>query len=142
MHCQCPTTSVAFFRTIAERDPPRKRVRELWIIVGRRGGKDFDCEPRQRPHAALFNSSGRLRRNERALVACLACDSDQAKIVLDYTRSYFDHIPALRSMVTRRIANGFQLNNGVDIASRPTVFRSIRGRPILCAIFDEVSLMA
>ncbi len=30
----------AFFRTIAERDPPRKRVREFWIIAGRRAGKD------------------------------------------------------------------------------------------------------
>lgn len=31
-----------FFRSIAHRDPPTKRVKELWIVVGRRGGKDFD----------------------------------------------------------------------------------------------------
>ena len=28
------------FRAVAERDPPKRRVRELWAIVGRRGGKD------------------------------------------------------------------------------------------------------
>lgn len=30
----------AFFRSIADRDPPKRRVRELWLIIGRRGGKD------------------------------------------------------------------------------------------------------
>ena len=29
-----------FFRKVAQRDPPGRRVRELWLIVGRRGGKD------------------------------------------------------------------------------------------------------
>jgi len=28
-----------FFRSIAERDPPRKRVKELWVIGGRRSGR-------------------------------------------------------------------------------------------------------
>src|SRR5260370_12306068 len=28
------------FRAVAERDPPKKRVREMWCIIGRRGGKD------------------------------------------------------------------------------------------------------
>ena len=26
--------------SVAERDPPRRRVRELWVIAGRRAGKD------------------------------------------------------------------------------------------------------
>ena len=31
---------VKLFRSVAERDPPTQRVRELWIIAGRRAGKD------------------------------------------------------------------------------------------------------
>ena len=31
---------LAFFRQVAERDPPKERVRELWIVAGRRAGKD------------------------------------------------------------------------------------------------------
>lgn len=32
---------IAFFRSIAgDRDPPRKRVRELWVIAGRRQGQN------------------------------------------------------------------------------------------------------
>lgn len=29
-----------FFNQVAEREPPQQRVRELWVIGGRRGGKD------------------------------------------------------------------------------------------------------
>ena len=31
-----------FFRTVASREPPGQRMRELWVIAGRRCGKDFD----------------------------------------------------------------------------------------------------
>ena len=127
-----------FFRTIAERDPPTSRVRELWIVAGRRAGKDSIACMISAHAAALFNQHDRLRRGERALVACLACNREQAQIVLNYTRSYFTDIPSLKSMVTRRVANGFELNNGVDIAIATNSFRSIRGRAILCAIFDEI----
>src|SRR6266446_6340816 len=62
---------VAFFRTVAERDPPSKPVRELWFIVGRRGGKDSIASALAAHAAALFNDGGRLRPGERALVLCL-----------------------------------------------------------------------
>jgi hypothetical protein len=31
---------IEFFRSVTDRDPPKKRVREVWLIIGRRGGKD------------------------------------------------------------------------------------------------------
>jgi hypothetical protein len=31
---------LALFREVAERDPPLHRVREFWVIAGRRAGKD------------------------------------------------------------------------------------------------------
>src|SRR3954447_5456150 len=59
---------VAFFRTVAERDPPKRRVRELWCIVGRRGGKDSVASVIAAHSAALFTEGDRLRPGERALV--------------------------------------------------------------------------
>ena len=59
-----------FFRTIAERDPPTSRVRELWIVAGRRAGKDSIASMISAHAAALFNQHDRLRPGERALVAC------------------------------------------------------------------------
>src|SRR5690242_3028700 len=51
----------AFFRQVTDRDPPKKRVRELWIIVGRRGGKDSIASLIAAHSAAMFSGSDRLR---------------------------------------------------------------------------------
>jgi hypothetical protein len=63
----------------------------MWIIVGRRGGKDSVARDLQ----------DCFRPGERPLCMALACDRDQAKIVLAYTRAYFRNIPPLQAMVTR-----------------------------------------
>jgi hypothetical protein len=132
-----------FFRSVAEREPPRSRVLELWIIAGRRAGKD-SIASLIATYAALFFRAGidRLRPGERALVQCLAVDRDQAKIILNYTRSYFDLIPPLRGMIKRRTANGVELCNDVDIVVATNSFRALRGRAVLVSIFDEVAFWA
>lgn len=128
-----------FFRAVAERDPPKRRVRELWCIVGRRGGKDSIASVIAAHSAALFSEQGRLRPGERAIVMCLATDRDQAKIVLNYTRSYFHDIDLLRGLVQKTTALGFELENGVDVAISTNSFRAVRGRPVLVAILDETA---
>src|ERR1700674_2703689 len=67
-----------FFHSVADRAPPERPVRELWCIVGRGGGKDSIASVIAAHSAALFKPT-KLRPGERALVACLACDRDQAK---------------------------------------------------------------
>lgn len=130
---------VAFFRTVADRDPPTEPVKEAWFIIGRRGGKDSVASVIAAHSAALFSEGHRLRPGERALVMCLAVDRDQAKVVLNYTRSFFADVDLLKSMVQRQTATGFELDNSVDIAIATNSFRAVRGRPVLCAILDEVS---
>jgi hypothetical protein len=132
---------VEFFRSVTDRDPPKKRVRELWLIIGRRGGKDSIASLILAYSAAWFSGQGKLRPGERALCACLATDRDQASIVLDYARGYFDAIPALRPMVQDdERTSDIELTNGCDIAVMTSNFRAVRGRPILLAIFDELSM--
>jgi hypothetical protein len=76
----------ALFRTLADRDPPKRKVRELWIIAGRRAGKDSIASLVAAYSAAFFDPTGLLRPGERAVCMCLACDRDQAKIVLGFIR--------------------------------------------------------
>lgn len=130
----------AFFRMVAEREPPTARVRELWVIAGRRGGKDSAASLIVSHAAALFDPAGAaLRPGERALCLALATDRDQARIVLDYTKGYFVHVPMLAEMVTNSVADGFELENQVDVAIGTASFRAVRGRPILCVVFDEAA---
>jgi hypothetical protein len=130
----------SFFAGVAEREPPKNRVRECWIIGGRRGGKD-SVASLIAAYASVFFYAGidKLRPGERALVQCLAVDRETAKIVLGYVRSYFDFIPPLDAMVRRRTADGLELSNDVDIVVATNSYRSVRGRSILVSIFDEVA---
>ena len=141
---------VEFFRAVADRDPPRKRVKELWIAAGRGAGKDSIASLIVAHAAALFDRPTKpagtfakivsaLRGGERALCMCLAVDRDQAKIVLDYSKFYFDQIPTLRAMLRRETKNGFELSNNVEVAIATNSFRSIRGRGILMCVFDEIA---
>jgi hypothetical protein len=127
-----------FFRLVAEREPPAQRVKELWVCAGRRSGKDSVASLISAHAAGRFNPAP-LRRGERALCLNLACDRDQAKIVLNYTRSYFEEIPELRALVQRETKDGFELRNGVDIVVGTNSFRAVRGRAILCAVLDELA---
>jgi hypothetical protein len=127
---------IELFRSVAERDPPKRRVRELWINAGRRAGKDSVASA----IAAYFgiqDYAGNLRPGERASVMCLAADRTQARIVLNYCRAYFERIPMLSELVTREVADGFELSTGADVSVMSSNFRSVRGRSIALAILDE-----
>ena len=131
-------SEVAFFRSVADREPPRAQARELWIIAGRRAGKDSIASVIAAQAASFFEPAGRLRGGERAVVMCLAVDRSQATIVLNYIRSYFHDISYLAATVERETKDGFELSNGVDVVVATNSYRSVRGRSVLLAIFDEV----
>jgi hypothetical protein len=124
------------FRSVAGRDPPARRVRELWIVAGRRAGKD-SIASLIAAWCGIRDYSGLLRPGERASVMCLAVDRTQARLVLNYTRAYFERIPMLRELVTREVADGFELSTGADVSVMSSNFRSVRGRSIALAILDE-----
>jgi hypothetical protein len=130
---------VTAFRSVADRDPPAEKVKELWVVAGRRGGKDSAASLIATHAAALCDYSAILRPGERATVLCLATDRDQAKIVFGYIKGYFAESLDLAAMVTRETADTLELNNGSEIIVTSNDFRSVRGRTITCCIFDEVA---
>lgn len=129
---------IAAFREVAGgRDPPKHRVSEAVYAVGRGGGKDSVASLIVTCIAVNFNPKGKLRPGEVATVLCIAVDRDQAAIVLNYTRAYFEEVPALRAQVKSFDRGGITLKNGVSIVVATNSFRSIRGRSILATVFDE-----
>jgi hypothetical protein len=130
---------LALFRNVAgERDPPRRRVRELVVIAGRRSGKDSVASGIATA-AAIMNYGPYLRPGERASVLCLAVDRAQARIVHRYIAGYFREIPLLKPLLRREDDDGLELTNNVEIIIATNSFRAVRGRTIACAIFDEAA---
>jgi hypothetical protein len=126
------------FCRVAEREPPARRVRELWCIAGRRSGKDSIASAIAAA-VAMNDYRAHLRPGERATVLCLACDRAQARIITRYTTAYFREVPLLAPLVQRESDDGLELSNGVEIIVGTNSFRAVRGRTIAIAIFDEVA---
>jgi hypothetical protein len=139
---------LALFREVAgDRDPPSKRVRELWVVGGRRGAKSAissliiavaSCQFDGRRRQVAGITLPAMRKGERATVLCFGVDRDTARIVLRYCQSYFSDIPELKAMVTRETRDGFELANGIDVIVGTSDYRSVRGRAVLCCVMDEV----
>lgn len=131
---------VAFFSTVSGgRLPPMHRVKELWCIVGRRGGKDSTASVIAVEAARLVDTS-KLRPGERPIVACLANTREQATIAWRYIKGYFDTNRSLLPWLDHGITgHTIELSNGVDIVVATNNFRAPRGYPIACAILDEVA---
>lgn len=131
-----------FKKISGDRNPPAKRVKELWLIVGRRGGKDSIASLIAAQAACYADEGVALRPGERAVVACFATDRDQAKIVYNFTKAYFEQVPELNQRVINKLTPGpnpIMLDNNVDIMITTSNFRAPRGRSIAIAIFDELA---
>lgn len=124
------------------RNPPARRVKELWLVVGARGGKDSITSMVAAQAACYADEGVALRPGERILVACFANDRRQAQIVYNFTKAYFERHPALSSRLITpltRTPQPIQLDNDTDIVIATTNFRAPRGWPFALAIFDEVA---
>ncbi|HEX4113638.1 MAG TPA: terminase large subunit [Stellaceae bacterium] len=130
---------VTLFREVAERDPPLRRVKEAVFIAGRGAGKDAIASLIATHVAMTFDPRGRLRPGEAAVVMCIAVDRHQARIVMNYIKAYFEIIPPLAALVAAMDDESVTLTNGVVIEVHSNNFRAVRGRSIICAIFDEVA---
>jgi len=128
-----------FGKLAGGRAPPTRKVRELVIAAGRRGGKDSAASAVATWAASCVDYRGLLRPGENALVTCLAVDRQQARVLLSYVRGYFNSVPMLRAMVVNETADGFILSNEVEVAISTNNFRSVRGRTIALAVFDEAA---
>ena len=126
------------FATVSgNRDAPRRRVRELWSVVGRRGGKS-----RMAAALAVYQAcfvEHRLSAGETGYVLVLAASRDQAHVVHDYVRAFLAASPVLRQEIDSTTASEIRLRSGLIIAVHANSFRSVRGRTLLAAIFDEVA---
>ena len=127
----------AFASVAGNRKPPTQKVRELWCIVGRRGGKSkmaaaIAC------YQALFVKH-KLSWGEKGMVLVLAMSMDQARVVFDYCVGFLTASEVLAKEVVSMTTSEIRLRNGIIIAVHANSYRSTRGRTIVCCIFDEVA---
>lgn len=128
----------ALFGPIAGgRTEPSERVRELWAVVGRRGGKSRIAASLAAYIAAFIDHSEKLSPGEVGYVLVLASSVKQAGVVFSYVLAFFEASPILRQQIEGVTSDEIRLAGNIVIAVHPNSFRTVRGRTLLAAIFDE-----
>jgi hypothetical protein len=129
---------VTLFQRLSGRTtPPSERVKEAWLIFGRRAGKSFIAA-----FLALFAAvyvRYRLAPGERGLVMVVAADRKQARVIFRYIGAFFNRIPTLAPLVEKRTAEALHLKNGISVEVHTASFRSVRGYTVVCFIGDEIA---
>ena len=126
-----------FARIAGDRPPPRQRVKELWCVVGRRGGKSRIAAALG-VYLSLFESYT-LAPGETGVVAIVAASRDQSAVILNYIKGYLWSSPHLAGEIEAMSADEITLINGIVIGVYAGSFRTVRGRTLVACIFDEVS---
>ena len=118
---------------------PTAEHEELWLVVGRRGGKT-QCAALLAVFEAVFNDyTDRLSPGEVATVAVCAADKKQARSAFRYIRGLLHANPMLKALIEREDAESITLNNRVAIEVTASSFRSTRGYTFGCVIADEIA---
>lgn len=125
-------------RCTGRTDPPTEQMRELVLVVGRRGGKSRVLALIATWLSAFVDYKPYLDPGERGVVQVLAADRDQAKIILRYIKAFFK-LPMLARLVERNSQYGLDLSNSVAIEVTTASFRSVRGRSCVAALADEIA---
>ena len=112
---------------------------EIWLVIGRRGGKSKIVALIAVYLAVFYDYRKYLTPGEIGHVMVIATDRKQAKIILRYIEAYIDGSPMLSSMVTRRTAESIELDNCIHITVSSCSLRSVRGYTIVGALCDEIA---
>jgi hypothetical protein len=126
-----------FAAVAGSRKPPKKRVRELWAVIGRRAGKSRIAAALAVYFAAFVPH--RLAPGERGMVLVLAASQEQARATFDYAKAFLRESPILGREVAKVTHTEIRLRSGIVIAIHTNSFRTIRNRSLLAAIFDEIA---
>lgn len=118
---------------------PTSAAEELWLVVGRRGGKSQSAALLAVYEAAFRDYSDRLSPGELATVMVLAADRKQARSAFRYITGLLHQNPMLSRMIVREDREAVELSNRTCIEVHTASFRAVRGYSVACCIADEVA---
>ena len=118
---------------------PKQALDELYMVVGRRGGKTQAAALLAIEAAFFHDYSDRLSPGEVATVMLLAADKKQARSAFRYIHGLIESNQMLSDLVIRETGETIELKNRVNIEIHAASFRSVRGYSIPLVICDELA---
>jgi len=119
-------------------DTPETAHDELWLVIGRRGGKSFIAALLAVFEAVFNNHKDKLAAGELATIAVIASDRKQARTVLRYIKGLLQN-PLLEPLVLKESPESIELTNYCVIEIMTASHRASRGYTLACVICDEIA---
>lgn len=128
---------LALYKSCTQRErPPNRPFKEVYFIVGRRGGKSFIVAIIACFLALFKDYSQYLAPGERGALMILANDRKQSGIILRYIKAILN-LPMFKRYVQAERAESVELTNGIDIQVATCSYRAVRGYTLIGAILEE-----
>jgi hypothetical protein len=127
------------YAQLTQRKTVPTKLRELWLILGRRAGKSLIVALIVCFIAFCVAWESVLKAGEVGTVMVLAADRKQARVILGYVNGFIDTIPMFAAMVTKRTVEGIELSNRIVIEIHTSSFRSVRGYTVVAAVCEEIA---
>ncbi|TQM93554.1 hypothetical protein [Roseinatronobacter monicus] len=129
----------ATFKSLTARtEAPQGPFSELWLVVGRRGGKSHAAALLALFQAVFQDHRDKLSPGEIATTLVLAADRPQARSAMRYIAGLCEH-PMIRPMVKRQNETTIEFSNRSSIEIGTASFRSVRGYTLSAVIADEIA---
>jgi hypothetical protein len=119
-------------------DPPTRPARYAELVVGRRGGKSRVLALIATYLACVVDHSDYIVPGEVPVVAIIAKDRDQSKVILSYIRGFLREVPLFDGIVENETAETVKLTNGVSIEIQTATIGAPRGRTYVAVLCDEI----
>jgi hypothetical protein len=129
---------LVFTKITGREHEPLRRVHELEVIAGRRGGKTRAMSTLISYLAGLCDHRDVLIRGETGVMLCLAQTQPVATKILDFVQEDFESSPILRQLIVTRTSDTLELKDNINIEVRPASFRKLRGPTYIGIIADEL----
>ena len=119
--------------------PPTKPARYAELVVGRRGGKSRILATIATYLGCVLDHSDYIVPGETPVIAIIAKDRDQAKVIKNYIVGFMREIPAFADMIEDELAETVRLGNGVVVEVHTASIGAPRGRTFLAVLCDETA---
>ena len=115
---------------------PATRIKESFVICGRRSGKSFISAVVAVYVATFKDWSKFLSAGERGYIFIIANDKSQARIIKNYVSGILKSRAGLERLVEKDLTWEVELKNQVTIMVKTASFRTLRGYTLLAAILE------
>ena len=130
-----------YFQCTDRKALPTKGFKELWLVVGRRGGKSLILSLIA-VYLACFRQNDwlpYLQPGERATIMIIAVDRKQARTMFRYVEGFIENVPFLKRKIERKTLETIELKRQVAIEVHTASFRTVRGYTIAACLLDEMA---